>query len=168
MQFVRGNKISSEIKLINKRTREHTYNLSEEYQLSISVYQENKVVSAKFTIHFERALSGFGSMFYCCEHTNWWTAVAYESKVSINIELSFVQRRAYGGKRFGVPDSTHTPRRALPPRKANRIAPVYSSKQTFSPSCTPYTRPLPPASCLLKRTARDCHVFPRYTLHFDL
>lgn len=52
---------------------------------------ENKVAWAKFTIHFETALSSFVSKFYCREHTNWWTAVAYESKVSINIELTYVQ-----------------------------------------------------------------------------
>lgn len=104
--------------------------------------------SLQFTLK-ERVLS-LKAWFYCCEHTNWWTTVAYESKVSINIELPFLQRCLYDGGREGgegeTPRSTHTLRHALPPRKANRLALVYSSKQTFSPSCTPHTQPLLRAS----------------------
>lgn len=159
VQFV---EISSRIKLINKRALEYTI-LARNINWAF-VYQENKIVWAKFTIHFERALSGFGSMFYCCEHTNWWTAVAYESKVSINIELSC--RDAYIRE-----DTEHF----IP--RIRRDVLFLLEKQTESPL---FTRPSKrfrlhalPCVLILCRLLRifsnaDCHVLSRYTLHFDL
>lgn len=53
-------------------------------------------------------------------------------------------------------------RRALPPRKSKQSRPVYSSKQTFSPSCTPHNRPLPLASRRSStRTQREIVTFAR-------
>jgi len=78
------------------------------------------------------------------------SSLAYESKVIINIELSYVRRRAgvgrldksLGGREGGREgtllriDVCFATRYSLL-EKANRTTPVYPSKQTFSPLYTP-------------------------------
>jgi len=79
------------------------------------------------------------------------STLAYESKVIINIELSYVRRRArvgrldksLGGRErerkgsgtlFRIDVCSATRYSLL--EKANKTTPVYPSKQTFSPLCT--------------------------------
>lgn len=74
--FLGENKIlcGSEVSLINMRVEEYTTSQGITTEHPSSRKQSCWV---KFTIHFESVLSKLGSKFYCCEHTNWWTAVAY-------------------------------------------------------------------------------------------
>jgi len=98
-RFIEGSSAPCRDGLINMRV---AIQAREEYQLS-SRHQGDKVVRAKFTIHFERergkekALSGFVSEFYCCAIHKFADSLAYESMVIINIELSYVRRRAHVG-----------------------------------------------------------------------
>lgn len=155
---------------MNKITKIYTHTHTISVRNINSDDRENKVVWAKFAIHFESAPSGFESMFYCCEHTNWWM----DSKLLMKARLASILNchslcgDARTGKKFGVPDSTHTP----------KCADVFLlEEQIESPL---FTRPSKrfrlralriPVLCRLplqKRTTRDRQVLLRRTLHFDL